>query len=198
MSLPLAFNTGTATIPAKTPYLSADRIRADEFRKILSPDGTRKICGLSWHSKAEETGARRSVNLMQFFSVIDPADYIFVNLQYGDVSEEIAELKASKGIDVISFSDVDNYHDIDGFAALVDACDVVVSIDNTTVHLAGALHKKTFVMLPHVPDWRWMLDREDSPWYPSLRLFRQDSPSDWYSVFNKVGSALREALDEMN
>ena len=194
MSLPLAFKTNPATIPAETPYLFADQKRADAFRRMLSRDGAAKICGLSWRSNAEKTGATRSLALTDLFNAIDPAGYVFVNLQYGDVGDELAALKAHNDVDIKSIPEIDIHDDMDGFAALVGACDIVISIDNTTVHLAGALNKKTCVMLPYVPDWRWMLDREDSPWYPSTRLFRQDRPGDWSAVFSKIRSALRDEL----
>ena len=128
------------------------------------------------------------------FDHVDPRDFIFVNLQYGDVSQEIADLRDQRGVEVISIPAIDNFNDIDGFAALVDACDLIVTIDNTTAHLAGAMNKKTFVMLPYVPDWRWMLDRNDSPWYPSMRLFRQPSHGDWNSVFKKIRKALLDDI----
>ena len=124
---------------------------------------------------------------------MDARNYTFVSLQYGDVAQEIADLRDRQGVDVKLIADMDNMGDIDGFAALVDACDMILTIDNTTAHMAGALHKKTCVMLPHVPDWRWMLDREDSPWYPSLRLFRQTTLGDWGPVLRAVNAALLEA-----
>ena len=130
--------------------------------------------------------------MLDFFNAVDPREFQFVNLQYGDMSEEIANLKRQKDVEIMSVPEIDNYKDIDGFAALVDACDVIVSIDNTTVHIAGALNKKTFVMLPYIADWRWMQDREDSPWYPSIRLFRQPRDGDWTDVFKRIDRAMLE------
>jgi ADP-heptose:LPS heptosyltransferase len=156
----------------------------------------KKVCGLSWYSKADRTGVTRSVDLLELFNHIDPTEYTFVSLQYGDVADQIADLKAKKGVEIVCVPEVDNFQDLDGFAALVDACDVVLTIDNTTVHLAGALNKKTLVMLPDVPDWRWMLDRDDSPWYPSIRLLRQELRGDWRAVFQRVGAALAEPLGQ--
>ena len=196
MSLALAFRTSLETIPAQTPYLFPDPDRTSAIRDGLLARGAKKICGLSWSSLNDKTGMARSVTLNDMFNIIDPAGYTFVNLQYGDVVTEIGDLLKCRGIDVVSFADIDNYADMDGFAALVDACDVVLSIDNTTLHMAGALNKTTLAMLPYSPDWRWMLDRQDSPWYPSMRLFRQDSPGDWDGVFAGVKAALTGGLDE--
>ena len=195
LSLPRAFNTELTNIPAHTPYLSADQARTQSLRHQLLEHGTKKICGVSWFSKNASTGKSRSVGLPGLFKHMDADDYIFVNLQYGDVSQEIADLKAQHGVEIISLPTIDNFGDIDGFAALVEACDVVVTIDNTTAHIAGALNKKTFLMLPYVPDWRWMLDRADSPWYPTVRLLRQTTDGDWSPVFRAVKDALREAVE---
>ena len=193
ISLPKAFNTDLATIPAHTPYLFADPARNLSLRQQLREPGARKICGVSWFSTNPSTGKERSVKLADLLGMLDAKDYTFVNLHYGDVTQEIADLRAQLGIDVHLVADMDNFRDLDGFAALVDACDVILTIDNTTAHMAGALNKTTFLMLSYVPDWRWMLDREDSPWYPSLRLFRQRSDGDWGPVLRAVNSALKEA-----
>lgn len=195
ISLPHACNTDVSNIPATTPYLFAHAARVAELRRDLSQDGTRKICGLSWLSNNSATGKSRSVALSDLIDAIDSRDYIFVNLQYGDVSKEIADLRAEKGVSVRSIPSIDNYHDLDGFAALVDACDTIVTIDNTTAHMAGALNKRTFLLLPFVPDWRWLLDREDSPWYPSLRLFRQTVDGDWTDVLIALNTALQGVAD---
>lgn len=82
-------------------------------------------------------------------------------------------------------------------AALIQNLDLVISIDTAVAHLAGALGKPVWTLLPFVPDWRWLLDREDSPWYPTMRLFRQPSPGDWHSVISRVGEELRRRMREM-
>ncbi len=95
-------------------------------------------------------------------------------------------MKNTDGVEVLQCNSVDNFNDLDGFAALIEACDLVVSADNSTVHIAGALGKPVWVLLPFDPDWRWMLDRNDSPWYPSAKLYRQATIGDWDEVFLKV------------
>jgi len=192
ISLPYVFGTELNTIPAQIPYISADQGKSQDLRARLSHDGAKKVCGLSWFSKSDKTGSLRSITLLELFSVLEPAGYVFVNLQYGDVSEEIAELKRVKGIEIVSVDEIDNYGDVDGFTALVNACDAILSIDNTTIHIAGALGKETLVMLPYIPDWRWLLDRGDSPWYPTLRLFRQNVQDDWVPVLEGLKFSLAE------
>ena len=192
LSLPRAFNTDLTSIPSHTPYLFAAPAKTQALRRQMMQNGAKKICGVSWFSKNAVVGAARNVDLLELFKTIDTRDYIFVNLQYGDVSQEIADLKAQQGVEILSLSSIDNFNDLDGFAALVDACDLIVTIDNTTAHIAGALNKKTYLMLPYVPDWRWMLDRQDSPWYPQMRLLRQSIDGDWGSVFLALKGALRE------
>ena len=194
LSLPLAFKTSLSTIPNQTPYISANPIRSAELRNRLSGNGARKICGLSWFSKNESTGHSRSIDLIELFDVLHPEEYAFINLQYGDTSADVRKLADAKGIDLISIAEIDNHQDLDGFAALVDACDCIISIDNTTVHIAGALNKKTFVMLPYTPDWRWMEHGDASPWYPSLQLFRQKVDGDWTDVFSQVDEALSRVI----
>jgi len=196
MSLPYAFKTDLFSVPADTPYISSNSTLTARLREKLTTYGEKKICGISWRTSAKLNAASRSVDLLELFDVINPTGYNFVNLQYGDVTSEVSDLRKKHGIHLINVPEIDNFDDIDGFAALVDACDIVLSIDNFTVHLSGALNRKTFVMLPQLPDWRWMLSRQDNPWYPSLRLFRQDSYGRWDSVFEKVRDALDDALYE--
>ena len=105
-------------------------------------------------------------------------DVVLVNLQYGDVEDEIREFKEETGIDVRQCASVDNREDLDGLAALIEVCDLVVSITNITAHMAGALGKETWVMLPYVANFWWLLERTDSIWYPSLTLYRQQSLND--------------------
>jgi ADP-heptose:LPS heptosyltransferase len=110
----------------------------------------------------------------------------FVNLQYGDCAADLATVRQRLGIEILHDDAIDPLSDMDGFAAQVAAMDLVVSIDNSTVHLAGALGKPTWVLLPYVPDWRWLLDRDDSPWYGSVKLYRQCEDRNWEPVLQRV------------
>ena len=114
-------------------------------------------------------------------------DVVLVNLQYGDVDEEIEEFKKATGIDIVQCASVDNRDDLDGLAALIEVCDLVVSTSNVTIHMAGALAKETWLMLPRVAvNFWWLVERTDSIWYPSLTLYRQPSLDDWDSVYETI------------
>ena len=115
---------------------------------------------------------------------------IIVDLQYGDSDMDRAQFEAETGVSVIRDKEIDSLKDLDGFAAQVAAMDLIVSISNTTVHVAGALGVPAWVLLPNAPMWRWMIDRDDTPWYPLVRLFRQNKRGDWPGVMEKVTVAL--------
>ena len=121
-------------------------------------------------------------------------DVVLVNLQYGDVHDEIREFKEAMGIDVLQCASVDNREDLDGLAALIEVCDIVVSTTNVTVHMAGALAKETWVLLPYVANFWWLLERTDSVWYPSLTLYRQPALNDWDSVYASIRKDLETRL----
>ena len=111
--------------------------------------------------------------------VFKDLDITLVNLQYGDVDKEIRDFKKETGIEVLQCGSVDNRDDLDGLAALIEVCDLVVSTSNVTIHLAGALGKETWVLLPYFANFWWLLDRTDSIWYPSLKLYRQNKSGNW-------------------
>jgi len=128
--------------------------------------------------------------LGQWSSLLSLAGCEFVNLQYGDCREELAAIGRSHGVVIHDWPDADPLRNLDDFAAQIAALDLVISVDNATVHMAGALGVPTWVLLPFAPDWRWMLDRDDSLWYPSVRLFRQSQHGRWDDVFERVRTTL--------
>jgi len=188
----------------KPKYILSNTARVDLLKSKL-PQNRRPTIGLSWSSKNDKRGKDRSLALAQLISAITGRGlidnrvvgeikenlYNFVSLQYGEVTQDLESVRSQFGIEVISFSDIDNYSDIDGLAALIQICDLVVSIDNSTVHLSGALGKKTWVLLPYSCDWRWGLDSQESNWYPSLKLFRQERAGDWSQAFIKLSEAIK-------
>jgi ADP-heptose:LPS heptosyltransferase len=177
-------------VQARKAYLRPDPQRSQRIRSELALEPGRMICGISWHSQNTEIGAAKSIQLKELIRHLDLPDCQWVNLQYGDMSEQMAQVKTDLGVDIVQCRSVDNRKDIDGLASLIDACDVVISISNTTVHLAGALGKKVHVMLPFCADWRWQHLRSDSIWYPHVQLHRQPTPGDWNSVFAQVRATL--------
>ena len=138
---------------------------------------------------------KKSVQLKDMERIFSGLDVVLVNLQYGDVEDEIREFKEATGIDVVQCASVDNREDLDGLAALIELCDLVVSTSNVTVHLAGALGKDTWVLLPYVANFWWLLERTDSVWYPSLTLYRQKTLKDWDSVALELKEDLKKKFN---
>jgi len=169
--------------------LKADEARSEILRKKLRQGGKR-VCGLSWRSKNKQYGQSRSIDLPSLVPLLSKPGFVWVDLQYDDTLQERTSLRADSGLELVKLDEVDNWHDIDGLAALTNACDLIVTIDNTTAHLAAALGKPTWIMLPYSPDCRWLMDREDSPWYSTARLFRQSRLDDWRDVVQRMNEAL--------
>ena len=162
-------------------YLKADADRVEVLRQELNV-GDRKIIGISWKSIKSLNQLKKSLTLMEFGKIFQDLDVVLLNLQYGEVDEEIKAFERDTGIEIIQCASVDNREDLDGLAALIELCDLVVSTSNVTIHLAGALGKDTWVLLPYVANFWWLLERTDSVWYPSLTLYRQKTLKDWDSV----------------
>ena len=172
---------------ASKAYLHCESERSQELRKTLLKGEAKTLIGISWNSSSPIAGAHhRNITLSDMAQHLDAPNVKLVNLQYGDVSDEIAKLKEDHGIEVAEVSEIDNRNDIDGLAALIMACDQIVSIDNATVHLAGALGANTKVLLPFNRSWQWGLDRSDSYWYGSLQLHRQKKYGDWKHVLKTI------------
>jgi polysaccharide pyruvyl transferase WcaK-like protein/tetratricopeptide (TPR) repeat protein len=178
-------------------YLFADAVATGRWRQRLSALGGTLKVGLSWRGGAiPRTREARSIALESLAPLFDVDGVRFVNLQYGAHDEEIAAFNATVGQPLVGFDDIDPLRDMDGFAALLSALDCVITVDNSTVHLAGALGVPTFLLCPFNANWRWTHTREDSLWYRSLRLFRQVAPGHaaWTPVISGVADALREAV----
>lgn len=174
-----------------SPYFLADPEQLNEFRAKYS--GGQRWIGLAWHTSNKDTGRSRSVGLSALAALLARRDLEaavkWISLQYG--SHELLESEAeSASAPIFIDRTVDQMKDVDRFAAQIAALDLVITIDNSTAHLAGALGVPVWVLLPFVPDWRWFRLREDSPWYPSMRLFRQTKSGDWDSVIERVAAAL--------
>jgi len=171
----------------KNPYLFACARRSQNIKQKISIDH-KLICGVSWKSKAAKYGEEKSLTLKTLSPILELNTFDFISLQYGDTSSEEASLNAETNLSLIHLDDIDNFNDIDGLTALISACDVVVTTSNTTAHLACALGKKTLIMLPYSTGllWYWHIDRDDSLWYPSADLFRQEKMNDWSNVIEKV------------
>lgn len=168
-------------------FLKADPAQSAVLRRDIAARG-RLVCGISWHSRLSEYGADKSMALADLGELFALPGLRFVDLQYGDTREERAALQASGGPRIAHINGLDATRDLDRLTALVEACDIVVTVSNTTAHLAGALGKPAWVMLPHNTGrfWYWQSAREDSLWYPQLRLLRQERAGDWTGVVQRV------------
>ncbi|RAI43352.1 tetratricopeptide repeat protein [Rhodoplanes roseus] len=156
-------------------YLAADVARRAALRRRYGEE--RPLVGLAWRTGNVRSGRQRTIALDRLWPLID-LPVRLVNLQYGD-PDAIEREAAAAGVELLVDREIDQFADIDGFAAQVAAMDAVVTIDNSTAHLAAALGRPTVVLLPVDADWRWFSGRSDSPWYPDVRLVRQPRPGDW-------------------
>jgi tetratricopeptide (TPR) repeat protein len=180
-SLPLHFRPSIKSFK-NTPqrYLKHSKSNSEALRESLLKRQKKKLIGISWLTKSTLPGAsNRNLNLIELLKNFDKETVRFVSLQYGDVSTEISKMREEDGIDIIEVKDIDNREDIDGLASLMMACDQIISVDNATVHLAGALGVNTKILLPFNNDWRWGKGRRDSLWYNSVTLYRQKFLNDW-------------------
>ena len=177
-------------------YLTACPDKTAELRnKYQQLASGRKLVGISWKSTdiSQRRAKSKSTSLEYWASVLSQPNCHFINLQYGDIETEVAKFESDTNLKVYQDKEIDPLVNLDGFAAQISALDLVISTSNTTVHMAGALGKRVWTLLPHIPDWRWTLDREDALWYPAMRLFRQSSIGDWQDVFKRVSHALSQS-----
>jgi len=189
-SLPMFFRDGISSFTGGKQYLYADPTTLKRWKNRFHHDTDRMKIGISWRGGAKKVlQMNRSIELELLTSILS-LDAFFVNLQYGDCTDELAKLRKNN-INVHDWDDADPLTDLENFTAEISELDLVISVDNSTVHVAGALGVPVWVMLPAASDWRWMVDREDSPWYQSVRLFRQNKVGDWSGVIKRVYSELQ-------
>jgi tetratricopeptide (TPR) repeat protein len=187
-SLPGLFRPDLAAFTAtQSPYLVADATERERFRASYA-DG-RRLVGVAWYTNNKKTGRIRSIDLATLASLLARPGVRWISLQYGE-HDWLQNQATASGAPLLIDRRVNQFLNIDVFAAQIAAMDLVITIDNSTAHLAGALGVPTWVLLPFASDWRWLQNRKDSPWYPTLRLFRQPRGGDWQSVIERVQDAL--------
>ena len=191
LSVPSILETTPDNIPGTVPYLAAEPERIEAWKARL-PGAAFRI-GIGWQGNPEyPQDKRRSVPLAQFAPLAAVPGVRLISLQKGFGSEQVDQVAFRDKIDVLG----DDFDAGPGAfldtAAVMTQLDLVVSIDSALAHMAGALGRPLFVALPPIGNWRWLLDREDSPWYPSARLFRQTATGDWTSVFARMATAIGE------
>jgi Flp pilus assembly protein TadD len=186
MSLPGALGVAPQGDDAPAPYLYPDPVRVAQVRMKLERAPARLRVGLSWAGNPGQVNdRRRSCPLAALAPLLERGDIAWYSLQRHDGEDQIPTVPAAGALRLL-----DERNDFDGKAALVAALDLVVSVCTSTAHLAGALGRPLFLMLAHVPDWRWGLGSTTTGWYPTARLFRQAGPGDWNGVVRDVGAAL--------
>ena len=180
MSLPRLFDTNLENIPNKIPYLKAGFKLSEDLMKEFETEDFK--VGISWAGNPNQANDKeRSVDFNKFETLKIPGVKLF-SLQKGRASEELEDNEIVN-LDMY----IDDFADT---ASIIDKLDLIISVDTSIVHLAGAMNKPVWVLLSHPFDWRWLLDRKDSPWYPSMTLFRQPKKGDWNSVFESVKKEL--------
>ncbi|MGD1278053.1 MAG: tetratricopeptide repeat protein [Tepidisphaeraceae bacterium] len=189
LDLPLIFGTVLETIPAETPYLFADEALAQRWKARLSAAGGRLKVGLVWAGRPSHANDRnRSLPLAALAPLGRVPGVWLCSLQKGDAAKQAQP--PPSGMELADFTS--ELQDLADTAALLANLDLVITVDTAVAHLAGAMAKPVWVLLPLAPDWRWMLDRPDSPWYPTMRLYRQTSLGDWSTVIQSVGQELEQ------
>lgn len=185
LSLPLAFGTTLADVPAPVPYLRADPARVRGWQARLPQDHRTKV-GIVWSGNPSHTNDRNRSFALAQFKTLATCDAHFVSLQ-AQVRES-DRAAASLWPELLPFGA--SLGDFSDTAALIEALDLVITVDTSVAHLAGALGRPVWILLPFCPDWRWMLDRADTPWYPTARLYRQNAPGAWQPVLARVRADL--------
>lgn len=185
--------TGRARFPATTGgFLKADPARTRDFKSVF---GASRLCGVSWLSKNPRFGNAKSLQLKALLPVLTMPGMQCVDLQYGDTLAERAGLLKDEGAVLHHLDDLDTFSDLDGLAALINACDVIVTSSNLTVHIAGALGKPTHLLVPFSRGkiWYWHTGDQRSLWYPSVTLHRQGADGDWTAAIRSLTSRLTPA-----
>lgn len=191
LSLPRAFATTLATIPAEVPYLTALPERRDFWRRRLAGLGRYRV-GLVWAGRPTHgNDANRSMALARFADLLSDERFDFVSVQKGEATAQIAALPA--GCRILDLdAEIGSFDDT---AAILGELDELVCVDTSVAHLAGALGVRTRVLLPRLPDWRWLWERSDTPWYPTLTLYRQTTRKIWTEPLARLAADLRQAAE---
>jgi tetratricopeptide (TPR) repeat protein len=195
LSIPRALRSTIDTVPADVPYLSADGERVREWSRRLGPDGFK--IGICWRGGPKKPGVGRSFALHDLRGVASIPSVRLISLQKDDSLEDFRNLPVSMKVERL---DADFDAGPDAFldtAAVMQSLDLIITCDTSIAHLAGALGRPTWVALQRTPDWRWMLDRDSSPWYPTVRLFRQTTDGQWGDVFDAICESLHATLEHL-
>jgi hypothetical protein len=196
-SLPIIMNMTPNMIGRRVPYLIANPLTEIQKNKPQSKNQIK--CGVAWRSSNSKIGKDKSILLSSFNDIFKVDGYEFINLQYGNTQEEIKDLEKNYGVKLITTDNVDLFEDIDGLLSLIESCDVIVTTSNVTAHLAGALGKTTFLLVPYSAGRIWYWHEElTSSWYPSVSLYSQDQNFKWNSAIKEIASVLKNEISKQN
>jgi hypothetical protein len=192
MSLPERFGVTIDDLPGPAPYVFAEKTLTEAWREKIGSHGFK--VGISWQGNpAGLIDKGRSIPLAKFHALATVPGVRLISLQKTHGLDQLATLPAGMKVETLGPFDEGEDAFIDS-AAIMENLDLVITSDSAPAHLAGALGKPCWVALKHIPDWRWMAEGSDSPWYPSLRLFRQPARGDWDSTFAAIAEALGSAV----
>ena len=189
--LPSFFRSNAKNFPKTGSYLIPDVHLVSKWKKRFDTLDHAFNIGISW--KGGINDHQRSINLFKFEKIFS-LNANFINLQYGDYNDDIKSCQKQYNITINDWEDVDPLVDLDNFFAQIAALDLVISVDNSTVHFAGAIGVKTYALLPYISNYRWMINTDRSMWYPSVTLLRQNKPDNWDNVLTKIHSKLNTTL----
>ena len=170
--------------------LKVDNKFKNKLKNELNKKTSKKIVGISWRSFNSALKYFKNIDLIQLGLIFKDLDISLINLQYGDVEEEITKFVHKTKIPIIDIKSFNIKDNLDALTSLIDLCDLVISTDNITIRLSGSINKETWVMLPSVPQFFYLLDRSDCLWYPSLKLYRQDIRANWSGMLSKIRNDL--------
>ncbi|MGB8366834.1 MAG: tetratricopeptide repeat protein, partial [Candidatus Babeliales bacterium] len=190
MSLPAVFNDNEETFPRTVPYLIADPTRVQYWKEKLTSPSFLKI-GICWQADVKNdvsrlSIARRGIPLSQFFSLASIPNIQFYSLQQYDGIEQLVNIPDDFPLHVFDNDFDKKYGSFMDTAAVMEQIDLIITVDTAIAHLAGALGRPVWLLLPYATDWRWIVNRTTSPWYPTMRIFKQPKPFDWESVMKTV------------
>jgi tetratricopeptide (TPR) repeat protein len=192
LNLPSLFDTSLDNIPNRIPYVTAEPVLVNKWRDKIKYDESKFKVGLVWAGNPKyKKDHYRSFSLITFSPLSQLKEITFYSVQKGEGAEQAKSPPG--GMKLVDFTE--ELHNFTDTAALIENLDLVISADTAVAHLTGAMGKPIWTLLPFAPDWRWMLTREDSPWYPTMRLFRQHSTGNWRAVIDRVVMEIRDTFN---